>query len=59
MSCVVDYQTLKKDLYDFIDLELKEIKSSNEDLIRYIYLLYNPLFYRMLDNEGKLELYYE
>lgn len=59
MCCLVDYNTFIKDLYDFIGEKINEIKSDNEALVRYIYLLYNPLFFRMLDNEAKLELYYE
>lgn len=59
MGCFVDYKDFSKDLYDFIGVKISKIKSSNEELTRYIYLLYNPLFYRMLDNEERLELYYE
>lgn len=59
MSWTIDYKTLIKDLADFFQIKVNEIKSSNEELIRYIYLLYNPLFYRMLDDEEKIELYYE
>ena len=59
MACFVDYKTFSKDLCDFIGVKLNEINSSNEELTRYIYLLYDPLFYRMLDDEERLELYYE